>query len=153
MLVAGVNPSVPVINQGEAATNTPSIVENAPSQDTTKDTKQDTRPKNPNQGIEKVVKSYFKNLPIMAEISKCESTFKQFNEDGTIHRGRVNKGDVGVMQINEYYHKDEAKKLGLDLYSLEGNLAYAKHLYDTEGTVPWNSSSPCWLKSQVAMNN
>ncbi len=52
------------------------------------------------------------------------------------------------MQINTYYHRDAAEKLGMDLYSLHGNLAYAQYLYEKEGTVPWNSSKPCWGKHE-----
>jgi hypothetical protein len=32
----------------------------------------------------------------------------------------------------------------MDIYSLEGNMAYAKFLYENEGTKPWRSSSKCW---------
>ena len=39
---------------------------------------------------------------------------------------------------------DTAKKLGLDIYTTTGNIAYAKHLYEEQGTQPWNSSSKCW---------
>jgi len=58
------------------------------------------------------------------------------------------------MQINEYYHTDKAKKLGLNLRTVEGNLAYAKYLYDKEGTQPWISSSKCWNPTEnlVALN-
>lgn len=56
------------------------------------------------------------------------------------------------MQINEYYHKDTAKRLGYNIYSLKGNMAYAKWLYKREGTAPWASSSKCWGKyAEIAM--
>jgi hypothetical protein len=103
-----------------------------------------------NQTVEQYVREYFADDPIMAEIARCESRFKQFDKDGSIHRGVVNDQDLGVMQVNEFYHGVTAKKLGLDLYSIQGNVAYAKYLYDKEGTQPWISSSPCWSKSKVA---
>jgi hypothetical protein len=57
---------------------------------------------------------------------------------------------VGAFQIMASIHADfAAKKLGLDVYSLEGNAAYAKYLFDKQGTVPWDSSKPCWSKSQA----
>src|SRR5689334_3719567 len=59
---------------------------------------------------EKYVRQYFKDIPIMIQIAKCESTFRQLDEDGEIHRGRVNNADVGVMQINEFYHLNQAEK-------------------------------------------
>ena len=90
------------------------------------------------------VRQYFKDTPILIEIAKCESTFRHLNKNGRIIRGKVNSSDIGVMQINEYYHSKEAEKLGIDLYSLEGNMEYAMYLYEKEGTRPWISSSPCW---------
>lgn len=51
------------------------------------------------------------------------------------------------MQINELYHLETAEKLGLDIYTIEGNVAYAKHLYEEQGAKPWMSSSPCWAKA------
>jgi hypothetical protein len=80
----------------------------------------------------------------MAEVAYCESTFRQFGEDGQPLRGHVNKADVGVMQINETVHLATATKMGLDLETLDGNLAYARHLYRTQGTAPWVYSAHCW---------
>lgn len=99
---------------------------------------------------ESYVRSYFSDTPILAEVAKCESTFRQFGKDGKPIRGKVNKGDIGVMQINEYYHRDEAEGLGLDIDTLHGNVAYAKHLYETEGLKPWKASSKCWNKAIVS---
>ncbi len=101
------------------------------------------------QSVEDYVRGYFKEEPLLAEIAKCESHFKQFDKDGTVHRGVVNNQDVGVMQINEHYHLEVSQKLGIDIYSLQGNLAYGKYLYDKEGVQPWISSGPCWKKSQA----
>ncbi|MBP7541901.1 MAG: hypothetical protein KA802_18410 [Saprospiraceae bacterium] len=92
------------------------------------------------------VKAYFADTPILAEVAFCESRFRQFDENGNVLRGVQNNQDVGVMQINEKYHLETAQKLGLNLYTLEGNMAYGKYLYDTQGTKPWNYSSHCWGK-------
>lgn len=96
--------------------------------------------------FEQYVREYFKDDPILAEIAKCESTFRQYSSTGEVITGKVNKSDVGVMQINKYYHLKQAEKLGYDLHTTEGNMAYAKFLYDKEGTKPWNASSKCWSK-------
>lgn len=96
--------------------------------------------------FEQYVREYFKNKPILAEIARCESTFRQYNSSGEVIKGKVNKSDVGVMQINKYYHLDQAEKLGYDLHTIEGNMSYAEWLYAKEGTKPWNSSSKCWGK-------
>ena len=81
---------------------------------------------------------------ILVDIARCESNFHQFDTEGNIIRGVVNSGDIGVMQINEKYHLETAKKLGMDLYTVPGNVAYAKYLYEHQGTAPWNSSAKCW---------
>jgi hypothetical protein len=96
--------------------------------------------------IEKYVRSYFAKTPILAEVAKCESRFKQFKKDGSVLRGILTPADVGVMQINEYYHKTTADKLGIDLHTLEGNLKYAEYLYKRSGTQPWSASQYCWDK-------
>ena len=97
--------------------------------------------------LKQYVLDYFKDDPILIEVASCESTFRQFNSSGKLLRGEVNSDDVGVMQINEKYHYERAMKMGLDIRTLEGNLAYAKWLYDNQGLKPWNSSSKCWTKS------
>lgn len=96
--------------------------------------------------FEQYVREYFKDDPILAEIAMCESTFRQYGSDGSVLTGRVNKSDVGVMQINKYYHLERAEKFGFDLNTVDGNMAYAKKLYESEGTKPWKSSSKCWKK-------
>lgn len=103
--------------------------------------------------VEEYVREYFEDIPVLAEIARCESKFRHFGKNGDIIRGEINRRDVGVMQINEYYHKATALKLGVNIYSLDGNLAYAKQLYEREGTQPWISSVQCWgLENHVAMN-
>lgn len=103
--------------------------------------------------FEQYVRGYFMEDPILAEIAKCESTFRQYDSKGEVIRGVVNKSDVGVMQINKYYHLKQAEKLGYDLHTVEGNMAYGKLLYDKEGTKPWNASSKCWGKYAKTINN
>lgn len=101
--------------------------------------------------LEDYVKEYFKDDPILAEIARCESQFRHTGKTGNIIRGKVNPADVGLMQINEKYHAEQAKKLGYDIYSLEGNMAYAKWLYDKEHVKPWKSSSKCWQSALAEM--
>jgi len=93
------------------------------------------------------VKSYFADVPVLAAVAQCESQYQQFNADGTIHRGVVNAKDVGVMQINEHYHLKTAEKLGYDIYTLAGNIGYARYLYNQQGLAPWSASSGCWGKT------
>ncbi len=96
---------------------------------------------------EEYVKKYFSDIPVLIEVAKCESRFRQQDKSGNTLVGEVNEFDKGVMQINEHYHLDRAEKLGYDLHTIEGNTAYARFLFEKEGLRPWKSSSPCWSKT------
>ncbi|MEI6058996.1 MAG: hypothetical protein WCP89_04470 [archaeon] len=97
--------------------------------------------------IEKYLREHFADTPILVDIARCESTFVHYDKNGEIVRGRVNNADVGVMQINEKYHLEDAKKLGYDIHTIEGNVDYAKYLYEKYGADPWSASSKCWIKT------
>jgi hypothetical protein len=84
--------------------------------------------------------------PILVRIAECESGGRQFNKDGSVVRGRENKNDVGKWQINLHWNGAEAKKLGYDLMTEEGNTKMALHLYEKHGTRDWNWSKFCWSK-------
>lgn len=105
------------------------------------------------QTVEEYVREYFADIPVLAAISQCESRFRQYDKNGNVLRGEQVYEDIGVMQVNETYHKKTAEKLGLDLSTIEGNVAYARYLYEKEGTKPWNSSKKCWGKSQEAKDH
>ena len=109
-----------------------------------------TVPSNP-ETIGQYVGEYYADTPVLADIAWCESRDRQWTADGSVFRGAVNHYDVGIMQINALYHEDKASALGYDIYSLGGNLAYAKYLYDKEGSQPWASSEACWGKGKVAI--
>lgn len=100
---------------------------------------------------EKIVRSYFRDLPIMVQIARCESTFTHTLADGSILRGRVDNADTGVMQINRRFHEKTAAAMNLDLNDIYHNMAYARYLYETQGTQPWSASAPCWSPT-LAMN-
>ncbi len=100
---------------------------------------------------EEIVRTYFKDVPVLIQIARCESTFRHTLTDGTVLRGRVDPADTGVMQINTRYHGQTADLLGLDLTDLYDNMAYARNLYERQGTQPWSASAPCWSKT-IAMN-
>lgn len=83
--------------------------------------------------------------PLIA-VARCESGYRQFNEDGTLLRGKQNPKDVGVLQVNEYYHLAGSTKLGYDIHTLEGNIDYGEYLYNNQGLTPWAWSKHCWGK-------
>ncbi len=89
--------------------------------------------------IEKKVKEVFAEAPAMVSIAECESKFRQYTDGGNIFKGHGVY--VGIFQINEKIHAATAKKLGFDIYTVDGNIGYAKHLYEKEGTKPWGCRS------------
>jgi hypothetical protein len=100
---------------------------------------------------EAIVREYFKDIPVMIQVARCESGYRHYLADGTVLKGRVDAADTGVMQINKRFHLKAATAMGLDLDSIHGNMAYARHLYETQGVQPWNASRPCWGNT-LAMN-
>jgi hypothetical protein len=101
-------------------------------------------------GMQAYLAKEFKDEPILVDVARCESNFAQFDKNGDIVRGIVNHDDVGVMQINEKIHGAMAVKLGFDLHTVEGNIGYAKHLYEEQGAQPWTFSSKCWAGDELA---
>lgn len=81
--------------------------------------------------------------PIFARIAQCESSNKQFNKHGGPLIGIT--GDIGRFQINPI-HLPEAKRLGINVYTADGNEAFATILYLRNGLRDWFSSRYCWLK-------
>ena len=76
----------------------------------------------------------------MVEIVGCESQYKfkqpQLpNKNGTY--------DHGLFQINNSWNKI-AKKMGIDLNTIQGQFEFAKYLKDKNGLSDWNSSRHCW---------
>ncbi len=100
---------------------------------------------------ERIVRTYFQDIPVMIQIARCESTFRHTLGDGSVLKGVVDPADTGVMQINKRYHERAATAMNLNLDDIYQNMAYARHLYETQGTRPWNASSPCWGQT-LAMN-
>lgn len=80
----------------------------------------------------------------MYHIARCESGFRQFDASGEVLRGQINRLDRGIYQINEKYHLETAKRLGHDIYTVEGNLDMAAYILKTQGLQAWDASSKCW---------
>lgn len=96
---------------------------------------------------EEAVREYFKDIPILIEVARCESQFRQYDNGHVLH-GRVDHDDTGVMQINTRFHLKKAIALGYDLNDLYGNMAYARSLYRESGLAPWEASRGCWGKAR-----
>lgn len=82
----------------------------------------------------------FEDIPLLVKICKAESGNRQFNSKGDVLRGRANPSDIGFCQINEYINNDYARKLGYDIYTEEGNKAFAVVLFLERGAQPWSAS-------------
>lgn len=101
---------------------------------------------------ERIVRSYFRDIPVLVQIARCESAFRHTLQDGSVLKGVVDPADTGVMQINKRYHAKTATAMSLDLDDIYHNMAYARFLYETQGTQPWSASAPCWNKGSLALN-
>ncbi len=95
------------------------------------------------QVVEARVRSYFADIPVMIAIADCESKFRQFDSTGAPLNGGAG-GMIGVFQIYSDVHSAFALSKGFDITTVDGNLGYARYLYENEGTNPWISSFPCW---------
>lgn len=89
------------------------------------------------------VEAFFPDLPVMVAIADCESEFRQFDYDTTLLRGGGGTV-IGIFQINESIHQPVARSRGLDISTIDGNILYARYLYEEDGIYPWLSSFPCW---------
>jgi len=92
--------------------------------------------------VERLVRENFSASPVMIEIARCESNFRQFADSGSVFRGGAGGGMVGVFQIFAAVHENAADSLGFDIETLEGNIGYAKHLFERSGATPWQSCVP-----------
>lgn len=100
------------------------------------------------QTVQEYVEIYFADAPVMIEIARCESQFKQFDKKGNVVKNPRSTA-IGIFQIMSSLHKAPAAEMGMDITTIEGNADFARHLYETEGTKPWNSSKGCWGKSNL----
>ncbi|MSR87821.1 MAG: hypothetical protein EXS69_01475 [Candidatus Zambryskibacteria bacterium] len=107
---------------------------------------EDYQPISDSKNVEKFIKDYFADIPLMSKIAACESQNRQYNSKGGVLKGKKNTYDRGVMQINVLYHEETAIEMGLDLHNIDDNVAFARYLYKKYGAKPWMSSSPCWSK-------
>ena len=93
---------------------------------------------------EKQIRKYFASYPVLVSIARCESEFHHYDDNGRPLKNKEGSSATGAMQIIASIHRRAAARLGYDINTLNGNLGYAKHLYKTEGTNPWNPSKRCW---------
>jgi len=109
-----------------------------------------------NNIVEDFVRLTYEDKPVLIEIAECESTFRHWDPYTGEPLSNPNSSATGAMQLMASYHREPASNLGWDIDTLEGNLAYAEYLYDTEGVTPWDASRKCWESkgsANMALNN
>jgi hypothetical protein len=102
--------------------------------------------------VEALVRETFANTPVMIEVAKCESSFRQYTDGGSVFRGGAGGEMVGVFQFYGSVHAVTALTLGFNIDTLEGNVGYAKHLYESSGTDPWKSCVPVVINTSTYSN-
>lgn len=109
--------------------------------------KEITQPKTIDSEIDRLSIKYSVASSTARAIIKCESSM--YGE--AINRNRLPDGtiwssDYGPFQVNDYYHKDIMKELGLDIYNQWDSLEYGFMLLSRTGVEPWKASRGCWSK-------
>jgi hypothetical protein len=99
---------------------------------------------------QRVIES-FQDIPVMIAIAECESEFRQYREDGTLNVNRLTKAGkrvssaTGVYQaLYKGHYAVWSKNPVTNITTLDGNIAFARQLYEESGTAPWNESRDCW---------
>ena len=95
--------------------------------------------------INRLIIKYSVDKNLVMSIIKCES---QFNGNAVNHNkldnGTIWSTDKGLWQINDYFHKETMKKLGLDIDNQWDSLEYGFILLKSQGTSVWGASKKCW---------
>ncbi|PSO45689.1 MAG: hypothetical protein BRC25_01295, partial [Parcubacteria group bacterium SW_6_46_9] len=102
--------------------------------------------------IRKLVQNEFGENHPMVDVARCESSFRQYEQDGDVLRNPESDA-IGIFQILEGLHERPADELGFDIFTTEGNIGYARKLYDSFGLQPWSPSSLCWDDGSIAETN
>ena len=76
---------------------------------------------------------------ILNAIAQAESSWRQYDKNGNVLSGLVNKFDKGIFQINIAVHN-------LSWQTPEDNIRSAIELYKQYGTKPWTNSKPKWQR-------
>ncbi len=86
--------------------------------------------------------------PILKRICMAESGCQQFAATGlpVFHANTDGSVDIGKYQINNRAWGAQAKKLGYDLMTEEGQDKMATYILENKGTGPWGSSIKGWNK-------
>jgi hypothetical protein len=105
--------------------------------------------------VERLAKKYNQDPSLARAIIKCESLqygskaenknyIKEWNEELGTTTMVYWSSDWGWFQVNDYYHREDAKKAGYDFINNKwDNLEYGFILLSKQGRAPWKASSAC----------
>lgn len=96
-----------------------------------------------------LAEKYGQDTNLAREIIRCESRFDEnARNDNYDKKGIYWSSDWGYWQINDYWHVEDAKKLGLDVINnWEDNLEYGFIILKRDGAMAhWSASAHCWNK-------
>jgi hypothetical protein len=93
---------------------------------------------------EAFLRSYFHDIPVMVEIARCESGFR--NVQSGLQQPYGRERSFGFFQIHEPDWHQQAVSLGLTEYQTDAmhNVLMARHIYNTQGLSAWRASKHCW---------
>lgn len=128
------------------------ILEPRSEQDTETINKDEISRMHSTSDIRAMVEDEFGEDHPMVDVARCESSFRQFTNDGNVLRNPESDA-IGIFQILEGLHEEPADKLGFDIFTAEGNITYARKLYDSFGLAPWSPSSLCWDDGSIDTAN
>lgn len=96
------------------------------------------------EGKEVVEERFGKNHPLV-QVARCESGYRQYNDDGSLLENPSPKSSAsGIFQILRITHGPTAESMGMDITTPEGNMDYAEYLYNKNGLSDWSESRSCW---------
>lgn len=104
------------------------------------------QPLNPEQleVINLIEQEFGENHELLTKVARCESHWYQHKPDGSLLYNWEGSSAVGVFQIMESIHREKALGLGYDVRTIEGNIGFAKYLFEKDGIGHWNASKDCW---------
>lgn len=94
------------------------------------------------EAISRYARLYKVDEALMKKIIRCESRFKIKARNTETVVGV----DVGLGQINTYYHDKQMKRMGLDIRNVTDNIEYMAYLMAKNGTSDYQASKRCWNK-------
>ena len=111
-------------------------------------TPSEIKPESTQEMITRIAKSYGQDPELVLAIIKCEGEQYRTLGNNTNYdkQDRAWSTDIGLFQINDYYHAKTAEKMGIDIHTDRGNIVYAMWLMQKNGTRDWSASKQCWQK-------